>query len=464
MNQLIPTSLIALGVVAFAAPNTLAQGTSTSIPGANGYALSTDGGIVTGTDGTGTFIWNPVTGFTYLQGGTGFPYGVSTNGLVVAGENFDVVLMNDAPAYWQLTTDTWTSLGQHPSLNGGCPSYGTATSVSDDGMTLAGLVWDGCTTDAFTWTAATGYNILPDANDSARINSIANDGSWSGGWIQTTSRVAAMWDPAGNLTQPLISAANPSGFGEIFAVNGDGSAFTGWSSGGAFLVRDGVYTDINLALGTSQSQGSGISSDGRVVGGWSGTGGPFGVQSGMIYTDWAGPFDATAFFAQFGVTPPVGQTSFAEVRDVSGDANSFLAIAGGFPFTESVLITLPDNFTSLGGSTTGVAGNPSLDGYGWLNPGLTAGLELTDAAPSSAGILAYGGTYNPTPLFGGIVGPVPAAGFLVFPTDANGEVDFSFTWPVTMPSGVSIYAQYGILDVSAVGGVSLSNTLQVTGN
>jgi len=464
MNKLIPTTMIALGALVFSAPQALAQGTSTTVPGANGYDLSPDGGIVAGVDATGSFIWNPVTGFTYLQGGIGNVQKVSANGFVVAGQIDDVALGNKAAGYWSLTTDMWTSMGQHPSMNGGCPTFGTAYAISDDGGTLGGLLWDGCFTDAFMWNAATGYTLMTDANDSARLNDMSGDGTMGGGWIQTTSRVAAMWDTAGNLTQPLISPANPGGFGEIFGVDMDGSSFTGWQNGGAFLMRNGVFTDINAALGAPQSVGSSISNDGRVVGGWSGTGGPFGVQSGMVYTDWMGGFDATAFFAMFGVTPPVGQTSYSEVRAVSGDANSFLAIAGGFPFTESVLITLPDSFSSLGGGTVGVAGTPALDGYGWLNPGMTAGIELLDAAPASIAVLAFGGTYTPTPLFGGIVGPLPADGFLFFPTGAAGEVDFTFTWPLTMPSGLNLYTQYGVLDPSVAGGIALSNTLQLTGN
>jgi len=33
-----------------------------------------------------------------------------------------------------------------------------------------------------------------------------------------------------------------------------------------------------------------------------------------------------------------------------------------------------------------------------------------------------------------------------------------------MPSGATIFAQYGVLDGVASGGVALSNTLQITGN
>ena len=464
MNKLIPTTMIALGVLVASAPRAKAQGTSTTIPGASAFDLSSDGGFVTGFGANGTFVWNPVTGFTYLQGGVGSVQKVSAYGFTVAGQIDDLALGNKAAGYWSLPTDTWTSLGQHPNQNGGCPTFGTAYAVSDDGMTLGGLLWDGCKTDAFMWTAATGFTLMADANDSARLNDMSGDGTMGGGWIQTTSRVAAMWDTAGNLTQPLVSPANPSGFGEIFGVNWNGDSFTGSANGGAFLMRKGVFTDINAALGTPQSVGNGISHDGRVVVGWSGTGGPFGVQTGMVYTDWLGAIDATAFFAMFGVPPPVGQTSFSDVRSVSGDANSFLAIAGGFPLTESVLITLPDSFNDLGGGTLGTLGIPTLEGYGWLNPGMSAGLSLENAATGSVAVLTYGGTYTPTPLFGGIVGPLPADGFLFFPTGAAGEVDFTFTWPVTMPSGVQLYVQYGILDASATGGISLSNTVRMIGN
>lgn len=80
------------------------------------------------------------------------------------------------------------------------------------------------------------------------------------------------------------------------------------------------------------------------------------------------------------------------------------------------------------------------------------------------GVLAYGGFDNLTPLFGGIVGPIPTTGFLIFHTDAAGEVELSFTWPVSAPAGAQLFAQFGVLDASSIGGVELSNTLQVTGN
>lgn len=467
MNKLIPTTLLALGAVALAAPTSLAQGTATPIPGFNGGELSPDGFTVAGQNGTGTFTWNPVTGFTYLPGTPTFPADISTNGLIVAGQVDDLTLGNKTAGYYSLTTGTWTSLGQHPAMGGGCPEFGNVFSVSNDGLMMGGMFWNGCDVDGFLWTAATGVTILPKgAGSDGKLLGIAGDGSGiAGGWGQggaLSSQTAFHWDVAGNLTLPLDRPSNPGGLGDIRAFSFDGSSYVGRdiavTGTTGYIMADGVFTAI------AANEANAISADGRVVGAQAGTGGPFGSISGYVYTTFGGGMSALSFFAQFGVTPAAGQVDFGSVLDVSADGNTFLVSSADSFFGESVVITLPNNFADLGGSSTGSTGNPVLDGYGWLNPGLTAGVELSNATPSSLGILAYGGAYNPTPLFGGLVGPVPATGFLVFPTDANGEIDFTFTWPLTMPSGASIYAQYGVLDGVAAGGVALSNTLQITGN
>jgi len=467
MKSLIPTTLLALGAVALAAPSSLAQGTATPIPGFNGGELSPDGFTVAGQNGTGTFTWNPVTGFTFLPGTPTFPNDISENGLIVAGQVNDLVLGNKAPGFYSLVTGTWTSLGQHPSMGGGCPEFGNLFAVTPDGSMMGGMYWDGCVVDAFTWTQAGGVTILTKgAGGSGKLLALAGNGSGiAGGWGQggaLSSQTAFHWDAAGVLTLPLDRPANPGGLGDIRALSYDGSSFVGrdiaLSGTTGYLNYKGAHHAI------AANEANSISADGRIVGAQAGTGGPFGTISGYVYTTFGGGMDALSFFAQFGVTPAAGQVDFGSVSDVSADGNKFLVTSADSFFGEAVVITLPDNFTSLGGGSTGSTGISNLDGYGWLNPGLKAGVELTGATPSSLGILAYGASYNPTLLFGGLVGPVPAAGFLVFPTDANGSIDFTFTWPLTMPSGATIFAQYGVLDGVASGGVALSNTLQITGN
>jgi hypothetical protein len=51
---------------------------------------------------------------------------------------------------------------------------------------------------------------------------------------------------------------------------------------------------------------------------------------------------------------------------------------------------------------------------------------------------------------------------LPFATDGSGGIPFSFPWPSGLPSGFSIFWQYGIQDATAIKGVSLSNALQST--
>ena len=462
MKKLIPGVLLATCAFTLASPAALAQGTSTPLTGLNVFNISPDGLSAVGTDASGSIIWTLGT-VTSIVGGAGYPEAVSAGGIIVGGEAQDPLLGQNAPAYWVSTSPTnWVSLGAHPSLGGGCPDNGSVYATSDDGSVLGGMLWDGCKTDAFTWTAAGGIVLHQDALDSARVNGVATDGSQSGGWIQTSTRQASLWDAAGTLTEPF-AVSHPGSTSEIFAM-GDAGNYTGWLNGGMFVMRDGVFTDVNALGGFSQSVGNGISNDGRVAVGWQGTSGPFGTQTALIHLDWMGPQDATSFFSQFGVTPPGGNPTFSQIVDVDATGNYFLAQAGGFPFSETVHISLPNSFASLGGATLGSNGFPELSGFGWLNPGMTAGLSLENAATGSIAVLIYGGAYNPVPLYGGIVGPFPWDGLLLFPTGANGEVEFTFTWPITMPSGVNLYTQMGVLDPAGTDGIVLSNNLQLTGN
>ncbi len=356
MKKLIPGALLATCAFTLAAPAALAQGTSTPLTGMNAFNLSPDGLYAVGTDASGAALWSAGV-ITSIVGGSGYPEAVSSFGLVVGGEAQDPILGQDTPAWWTSTSPlAWNSLGQHPSLGGGCPDHGTVFATSDDGSVLGGMLWDGCGTDAFTWTAAGGYLIHADTMDSARINAVSTTGTQSGGWVQTSSRQAGLWDAAGVLTQPF-AVSHPSSTSEIFGM-GDAGNYTGWLNGSMFNMRNGVFTDVGAIMLAAQSQGNGVSNDGRVAVGWHGTSGPFGVQNGLVHLDWDAPQDATAFFAQFGITPPSGNPTFSNVLDVDASGNNFLAMAGGFPMTETVHINLPDSWADLGGSTLGSNGFP----------------------------------------------------------------------------------------------------------
>ena len=467
MKKFTTSALLATCALTLATPAALAQGTSTAIPGNNLGELSPDGFFVAGRDGVGTFVWNATGGFTYSINSNMFPEDASANAFRVAGDPFDTILGATTPGYWDTLADSETAFGQNPSLGGGCPDYGSARVISHDGFISAGLVWDGCSTDAFKWDAANGYTILPEGvGTSTQVTALSGDGSTAGGWSQSgglSFETCYLWDAANMLTLPLTRPANPGGNGKINGIDYDGDSYVGRDIATlgttGFLVHEGTFTAI-----TGQTESLAVSGDGRVVVGQAGSGGPFGSLSGQVYTTFGGNMSALAFFAQFGVTPAVGQTDFGSVIDVSNDGNTFLVRSADSFFGEAVVVSLPNNWTDLGGASAGINGLPTLEGFGWLNPGMTAGIALDNAATGSVGALAYGGAYNPTPIYGGFVGPFPWDGVLFFPTGANGSVEFTFTWPLTMPSGVQLFLQFGVLDAAGTSGIALSNTLQATGN
>ncbi|MDF1798149.1 MAG: hypothetical protein P1V81_03155 [Planctomycetota bacterium] len=472
MNKFLPSALLATCALTLATPAALAQGTSTAIPGYNGGEQTPDGFFVAGRNGTGTFLWNAATGFTYSATSTLFPEDASSGGLRVAGDPFDVTAMGETPGYWDSLADTETTFGPHPGLGGSCSgtSNGSARVISNDGLVAAGLLWNGCDADPYKWDAANGYFILNEgAGTSSQVTAMSGDGSWFGGWSQSGSlsfETAYLWDSAGNLTLPLTRPENLGGNGVIRGMDFDGDSYVGRDydstnpnlTSGGFLMHEGTLTPI-----FEHSQSLCVSGDGRVVGGEAGSG-PFGPTVGHVYTSWGGNMTALAFFAQFGVTPAVGQVDFGPVIDVSSDGNTFLVSSADSFFGEAVVISLPNNWTNLGGASAGINGLPTLEGFGWLNPGMTAGIALDNAASGTVAALAYGGVYNPTPIYGGFVGPFPWDGVLFFPTGANGSVEFTFTWPVSMPSGIQLFMQFGVLDVAGTSGIALSNTLQATGN
>jgi hypothetical protein len=56
----------------------------------------------------------------------------------------------------------------------------------------------------------------------------------------------------------------------------------------------------------------------------------------------------------------------------------------------------------------------------------------------------------------------PQSFLLGFGTGANGSIDLATLWPVGLPMGVEIYAQYWIEDAGAVFGYAASNAITAT--
>src|SRR5690606_20072747 len=119
----------------------------------------------------------------------------------------------------------------------------------------------------------------------------------------------------------------------------------------------------------------------------------------------------------------------------------------------------PDPARDLGFGTPGTSGVPRFDFFGRLDPGASGELRLTNALPSSACAALFSNQNNPTPIAGiGTVVPFPVAFSVGLMTDANGAV----VVPVQRTGvGVTVYAQWAVLDPAARGGIALSNALAI---
>jgi len=118
-------------------------------------------------------------------------------------------------------------------------------------------------------------------------------------------------------------------------------------------------------------------------------------------------------------------------------------------------------FVSLGDALAGFAAQePELESASWLLPGTQLLIQLEDAKPGTAGVMAMSLVDTPTPLFGGIVHTFPVAAQFPVATNLGGKWSFVYAaWPDGIPPGSTFYFQVGLVDPAAIQGFSLSNCL-----
>ncbi len=154
-----------------------------------------------------------------------------------------------------------------------------------------------------------------------------------------------------------------------------------------------------------------------------------------------------------------------EAREINdnGDIAATALTDTGF---RAVLLLANDSFTwtDEGFALDGVQGTPSLDGEGVMLGGTPVELALTNAAPNSTAWLVVGTAEAQVPFKGGVIVPaLNVPGFpLPFPTDARGAFSFQTTWPVGLPSGLTSYYQYWIVDPAGPFGFAASNGVSAT--
>jgi hypothetical protein len=300
------------------APKDLPAGTVTVVPTANLRAedLSSDGKTILLTDVSSPtaefYFYDIATGATTLKGAAGdamfdFVTGIS-NGLRVSA----IHGKPENAGLWE-QAGGWLDLGNiYPD---GCV-YDEVTldenqsggwDIDSAGHSTVGLVWNGCSAEAFLWSDATGDGAFitldnlgvpwPESVNlpNSRASVISDDGSTIGGWAQDTANVG------GNLygidRRPTLWTSNgagskiPSGGvftddcpGEVLALAGNGSLAAGVWCNQAFLYSAALGV-VNLTP-TSGGLGQAVALDGQLVFGTSGGG--FDPAVPFVWTEAAG--------------------------------------------------------------------------------------------------------------------------------------------------------------------------------
>ncbi len=116
----------------------------------------------------------------------------------------------------------------------------------------------------------------------------------------------------------------------------------------------------------------------------------------------------------------------------------------------------------LGFAVGGAHGEPRLSGSGTLEPGTTLLLTMQNALAGSTAVLVAGAAPLHAPLLGGVAVPVPS---LVVPAPTGGVTGLPatvrglFALPAGVPPGLTLYAQYWVLDPAGPRGFAVSNAV-----
>ena len=278
-----------------------------------------------------TVMWTPENTLVDLGGFTssGGPR-INADGSAIAGNAVDV------DGYWNagiwLGGTSWQTLG---SIGAGMPCdymLSSTYGISDDGSTIVGLAWDGCSiARAFSYTAETGMvdlgSTVVDRN--SRANGISEDGSVIYGWQEMSYgfRQGCYWDADG--TQHVLWDAT-SGFevGEAYDSTPDGSVLVGGPAAGPLFNEAWIWTAETGAVNIGildhgfdpQSRAYAVTDDGSVVTGNSGP--SSSIKQAFIWTEETGMMPLVDYLTGMGMTGH--ENYWMEIAYISGDGRTII--------------------------------------------------------------------------------------------------------------------------------------------
>ena len=121
--------------------------------------------------------------------------------------------------------------------------------------------------------------------------------------------------------------------------------------------------------------------------------------------------------------------------------------------------TNADPWTDLGNGTGGLDGVPTLAGVGRLRPGEYFAFVAGKVRPGASGALIVGPSAVNVPILGVTLVPLPQFVFSNPVVPVHGGPVKSFRWPLGLPVGHEIFAQYVAIDSLGPQGLSASNAV-----
>lgn len=285
------------------------------------YGLSADGTVAAGFGGgvsrSPGFTWTAATGrndFGLLPGmpNSTLTFGIAADASTVVGRTGTGI------AFRYPLGGTLQTLG---TVNGW--RFSQANAASGDGSVVVGTLTNtlGTAEQVFRWTAATGMVRLVAPGSFVDVGGVSRDGTkMVGARAGATRTDAYVWTAAtGFQTLPALPG-NSSG---AAGMNFDGSIIVGASGNGVpAMWRNGQPTALGVPVGFSIGSAMSVSLDGSIAAGFVSRGGNDSV--GFVWTPSGGPQLLETYLLQHGLSIPSGWQS-VQVSAVSDDG---LTIAG----------------------------------------------------------------------------------------------------------------------------------------
>lgn len=279
--------------------------------------------IMTMTGGDYGWLWSVGSDIQMLDG---IVYDVSDDGIVCGYYTNDGGVV--VGGYWQ--DGEWHYIGDHPSYpNVSGPDYNGLWCMNSAATIFGGIQFvNEWQAKPFTWTIDGGFVDLPTAGGSGRPNSMSDDGTVIGGWVEDNNGfwLPTIWNnDEMNILSETIS-------GEVYGVSRNGIYATGIyedGMGNAFVwdADNGLRVINNTICGGNpyaMATGVTVSDNGRVFGYVNSSFPPFVDTRVAFATDDNGDMISFADYAVSRGWEEAASWTFYHVTDITPDENTIV--------------------------------------------------------------------------------------------------------------------------------------------